>query len=206
MIAIQSLTFRKAAAALVIATAAIVWAGPIGSHSLLTSAALADALTPTQTPAIQNDLAAKIAAINSQSFPNEAAKQAAIAAAIAQVVEDAILAGADPAGVTSTVMASADSMNIPSATIGDGLGAAAAHLASGNPDAAHAIAQTVANEGSVALRDAFGTSVADNGGPSDLVTVSNNPQPQFFNTNSGQKNTDSGNNGTPPPCNNPSCS
>ena len=202
---IQSLTFKKAATAFAILFVGILWAGPVGTHSILSSSAFAAALTPNQTSAIQNDLTAKIAAINALTYPNEAAKQAAIADAIAQVVEAAILAGADPAGVASAVIAYADSNGLPSATVGDGLGAAAAHLASGNPDAATAIAQVVANEGSVALRNAFNTSVAENGGPAELITVANST-PQLNNSNSGAKNQDTSSGGTPPPCDNPSCS
>jgi hypothetical protein len=134
----------------------------------------------------------------------------------------AINAGGTPADIAAAAMLAAISMGVPDADIGTALANAATQLAGIDPAAAQAIAQTVANEGSLAMAGAFSTQIANLGGPPSLSSIAtSNPTPPdtasrgnnviLLNNNNNNNNNGNGNgtgNGLPPPpppCANPSC-
>jgi hypothetical protein len=149
-----------------------------------TALAQAAALTAEQATTIQQQIQAAIASVNAQQFPDDAAKQAALATAIANATVAAIPPGVDPAAVTAVVIVVASDAGVSEQTIGMALGQAAVQIARRGcntvdmlPDSvrgpdcttafadAMAIAQSVANEGTGSMAAAFAAAVGAAGGP-----------------------------------------
>jgi hypothetical protein len=94
-------------------------------------------------------------------------------AAIAYTIEGAVGVGASPANVAAQVLATSGSLKLLPRVTGEGLGIAAATLGVTDLNAARAIAQTVANEGSAETRLAFESQLRSCGAPQTVVVLAN---------------------------------
>ncbi len=165
-------------------------------------------LTPDATAIIQGQLSKALAGVDSRSTGE--AKAQAIETAVTQIVEGAVITyGAGTAGaIASTVIVS--TLDQPANSIGAGLCVAAAHLATTQPDAARAIARTVANEGTQNMGVACAEAITAAGGPLELAEIATSP-PEVTGSTGGPSGGPSGGLGgsalppPPPPCGNPSC-
>ena len=94
------------------------------------------------------------------------------ATAISAITVAAVSAGASPSVTAEAVIAVAAQTATPAATVGSGLGQAAAILSQGsNNGAANQVAQVVANQGTTGTRQSFGTTVVATGGSQQLATA-----------------------------------
>jgi hypothetical protein len=124
------------------------------------------------------------------------------ATAVAQITLAAVSAGASPSTTAEAVIAVAAQNSIAGATVGTGLGQAAAALSSTDRAASAQIAIVVSNQGTSGTGRTFGTSVLANGGSIQLaVTGQQNPNAtnntgsiQNTGNNAGNTTNNTGNN------------
>jgi hypothetical protein len=169
-------------------------------------AAAADGIGVAVAAAMNGGISGPLATATMIQGAISAGMPAGIAIATATVA--AIDAGGTPADVAAAAMLAAMSMGVPDGDIGTALADASVQLAATDPGAAQAIAQTVANEGSLAMAGAFSAQVANLGGPSSLSSIAtSNPTPPANNTpgSGGLLLTNNTLPPPPPPCANPSC-
>lgn len=109
-------------------------------------------------------------------LPASIAAGVAPAAAISTITVAAVSAGASPAVTTEAVIAVAVQTATPSATVGSGLGQAAATLSqTSNSGAASQVALVVANQAPAGTSQSFGASVVAAGAPQQLAATAQQP-------------------------------
>jgi hypothetical protein len=120
---------------------------------------------------------------------------------VAAIMQGSVSAGASPTQTAEAIIAVAAQTSVTSTTVGSGLGQAAAALASTNSNAATQIALVVANEGTLPMGQAYGSSVLASGGSQQLATIGQqNPTANFItgainnNANGGGNNNNNNNN------------
>jgi hypothetical protein len=174
--------------------------------------AQAPALSAGQTEAVEAALTNAINSANAQTCPPEAAKQDALAAAaIANVVvqEIATLGGQHAGEITSIAIALLQEKCVSDATIALALGQAASIVAVTDLQAAIAIGQTVANEGTSGMAQAFASAAAHYQAPQAVADAAM-AAPAAATTGGAISGTVTGTSnpvggGGAPPCANPSC-
>ena len=136
-------------------------------------------LTAAQETAIEDAVQAAIDEVNAQIFATPEAQEAAMVAAIANVIQAMVntYGGAAAAAIASIVIATATNAGVSAATIGIGMGTAAAIIEQTNPAAALSIAQTIANEGTEAIAVSFATAATDIGGSVELAAAATGANP-----------------------------
>ncbi|MGQ0741098.1 MAG: hypothetical protein ACT4OG_02205 [Alphaproteobacteria bacterium] len=183
----------------------------IAAATLSPSVAQTATLSVAQTQMVEEVLASAVDSASAQSYSSDAAKQEALAAAVATVVmqQVAILGGQYAGEITSIAVALLQEKGVPESTIAWALGRAASMLAATNLDAAIAIGQTVANEGTATMAQQFAAAVAYYEGPQAVADAALAP-PVATSTTGGAIGTTTGTSspqvgGGAPPCPNPSC-
>jgi hypothetical protein len=119
-------------------------------------------------------------------------------AAVNAIAQGAVSAGASPVQIAEAIIAVAAQTNVTSNAVGTGLGQAAAAISPTNSNAATQIALVVSNEGTLAMGQAYGSSVLTNGGSQQLAGMGQQGPTANFITgaiNSSNNSNNGGNNG-----------